>query len=180
MVRDRTKTIFERRVGVYMPTLEAKAKWNTEAKKRRQSLSDMVYQIVESHLWGPKEDKAAEAHDLQKELGDVTSELARVRDRVQQLEALNERSEKALEDYRAETFLEEVPVKKLDRQLVHLLSSARGLNGLPRAVRDDEIRQSLKIGPRDETRLRALNKNLVFLEQFQLVKKAAKGWVWNA
>jgi hypothetical protein len=60
------------------------------------------------------------------------------------------------------------------------LSSSKALNGLPRSVGEDEILRSLKIGPREETRHRALAKNLEILERFQLVKKTAKGWTWNA
>jgi hypothetical protein len=177
---NKTQTIFKRRIAVYAPTLGTKARWEQEAEKRGQSVSDMVFQLVEGKLAGDGEDIAAKTQSLQRQVGDLTNEIATLRSRTQQLETLNERLEKDLREYRADVFLEEVPAKQLDRQLVHILSSSKGTNGLARPVGDEELVKSMKIGVRDEKRLKALNQNLIILEQFQLIKKVRQGWVWNA
>lgn len=180
MAREKTKTVFKRRVGVYLPDFETKADWEAAADERDLSLSEMVYQIVQKALHGTDEDAAARAGELQKEVGDLTGELASLRSRVQQLEVLNDRLDNELREYRAQVFLDDTPGKTLDRQLVHLLSTAKKTDGLPRVVGEDEIRKSLKIGPRDIDQNKAIGKNLEILERFELVKKTKNGWVWNA
>jgi hypothetical protein len=50
MPLDRTLTVKKRRIDVYLPTLESKARWNEAAAKHSMSLSQYVAQVMEERL----------------------------------------------------------------------------------------------------------------------------------
>lgn len=179
MGRDKTDTIKQRRIDVYLPSLEAKERWSEEADERNTSVSKMVFQIVEESLAGSWEDPRQRIGELQEEVEDLTSELARTRGRIRELEALYQRAERDLEEYRAQGILGPDPIKQLDPRLIRVLSEARGRYGKQRVVSDQELRESLGIGDDDGDRLKALQIQLEQLELHGVVRPANGGWVWD-
>ncbi|HWG90720.1 MAG TPA: hypothetical protein VNZ52_07725 [Candidatus Thermoplasmatota archaeon] len=176
---DKTKTIKQRRIDVYLPTLDAKERWNREAEKRRVSVSEMVFELVETGLAAAGDDSRARVTQLEGQVADLTNEIGKARARIQDLEALHALAEKDLEEYRAEAFLGTKRGFQLDARVVRLLSEARGVDGKHRAVDASELRKSFRITGKDEKRAKALAEQLEYLELHRIISKTARGWVWN-
>ena len=56
MTRDKTNTIKQRAIYVYLPSIEMTEKWKEIAKKRRQSISGFVVETIENALSVEEED----------------------------------------------------------------------------------------------------------------------------
>lgn len=182
MPLDKTLTIKKRRIDVYLPTLETKARWNAEAERRGLSVSDFVLQTVEMEL--QKEDlNGTEPQVLtesMEELAALRHDNDALRKRVEALEALNKRAETDLAQYRSEHIVGPEPIKRLDPRLIKILSETKGRDGRFRAVEAAELRKRLLIDPKSELELQALARQLEYLELHKVIKPSSKGWIWHA
>jgi hypothetical protein len=174
---DKTLTIKQRRIDVYLPTMEAKERWNGEAAKRGQSISQLVFELVELSLAAEPETTNDRVPALEAESAKLAQENERLRRRNDELEALQQRAMEDLAQYRATEFLGGSPVKRLDSRLIRLLSEAQTRQGEARPVDQPEIVRSLRI--KGEEELKALAAQLELLELHELVRKSTKGWVWS-
>lgn len=172
------KTIKQRRIEVYLPSLERKDAWSQEARARGQSLSVFVFSVVEDALSADAAEAEQRADELEGAVADLTNESAALRQRIQELETLNDRMDRDLEEYRAQDFLREEPVRKLDPRLIRVLSDAKTRYGRARVVGEAELHRVLRLKRQDETRLKALARQLEFLELHEIVRKSGKGWMW--
>jgi regulator of replication initiation timing len=178
MPLDRTLTVKKRRIDVYLPTLESKARWNEAAAKHSMSLSQYVAQVMEERLNPVPEAAPADVSGLQQQVGDLVQENAELRKRIEELEKLHERAEADLAEYRAMQMLGGDPVKRLDSRLVKFLSQAKTRDGA-RPVPDLELRRAVLVNPKSEAELKALARQLEFLELHEVVKRTTKGWIWR-
>jgi hypothetical protein len=175
---DKTLTVKQRRIDVYLPTLEAKARWNAEAAKRNQSISQLVFELVELSLQPPQEPDGPR-EDFEAKASKLAQEMDALRRRNEELEALHARATQDLAEYRATEFLGGNPVKRLDSRLLKLLSEATTKTGEPRPVDHPELVQALRIKKGSEAELKSLAAQLELLELHEVVKKGSKGWTWN-
>ncbi|HWG89366.1 MAG TPA: hypothetical protein VNZ52_00810 [Candidatus Thermoplasmatota archaeon] len=175
----KTKTIKQRRIDVYLPTLEAKERWGEAAAKRRQKVSEMVFELVETALAPPVGADQATPQQLVEELEDLRADLEAQRRRIEELTLLKESLEQELATYRAQAVADTGGVPKLDSRLVRLFSEARGRDGRHRVVEAPEVRKALRITARDEDQGKALNLSLEAMELHGWIKRAGKGWVWH-
>lgn len=175
----KTKTIRQRRIDVYLPSMEARDAWSAAAKKRGQSVSQMVYDLVDTGLNDDSKDLEKDVRVHREENAELKERIALLNARIGDLEALKARLEDDLEEYRAEGWNQPIQRKKLDSRLVRVLSTAVTLDGKHKAVSEEELHKSLRIKPSDLDRLKALNEQLEVLELHELVRRAKKGWVWN-
>ncbi len=91
MPLDRTLTVKQRRIDVYLPTLEAKKRWNEEAAKRNQSISQLVFELVELALRPPDEPtESGEAAEVK--AAKLAQEVDALRRRNEELEVLQMKS----------------------------------------------------------------------------------------
>ncbi|MCA1812033.1 MAG: hypothetical protein LC623_08500 [Halobacteriales archaeon] len=179
MPLNKTLTVKQRRIDVYLPTLEAKARWKHEADKRGQKVSEWVFQVVElSLIQEPEAASPNRVPELEAEVARLGQEVEGLRQRNEELEVLNQRATEDLAQYRAQEFLGGSPVKRLDSRLVKLLSEAQTRQGEPRPVDQPEIVRSLHL--KGEPELKALAAQLELLELHEVVRKSTKGWMWNA
>lgn len=176
--RGKTETVKQRRIDVYLPTLEAKDRWRQAAAGRGQKVSEMVFQLVEGALAPSGEQDAASAQDLVRRLEDAQAELNAQRGRNEELAMLKERLEGELEEYRAEAVLGE-GLPKMDPRLVRLFEQAKGRDGKPRVLDASEVRRAMRVTGKDAAQARALHVALEALELHGLLKRTSKGWVWN-
>ncbi|MES2154195.1 MAG: hypothetical protein V4510_03585 [bacterium] len=181
MALDKTLTIKQRRVDIYLPTLDARGKWIAAAAKRNLSLSAFVFQAMEMELQKDALEglERASAADLEKELTDLRLANADLRRRVEELNVLNHRAEADLAEYRAQHIVGPEPVKHLDPRLISILSEAKGRDGRFRALDVAELRRELRLNPKNPTELQALSRQLEYLEVHKVVRRSPKGWVWN-
>lgn len=179
MAHDKTKTIKKRRVEVYLPTIETRDNWKAQAKERGMTLSDFVFQTVETALDQRPETVAADLLELQEQLDDQQHELDSLTRRNNELNELKDRLEGALSKYRARDFLYAEPVKQIDNRLVKVISEARHRNGKPRLVSDAELRKRLQVDADDIESLKGITAQLEFLERHGMVARRKDGWAWN-
>ena len=177
MALDKTLTVKQRRIDVYLPTLDAKKRWNTEAAKRNQSISQLVFELVELSLTPEPEAAKDRIPGLEAEAARLAQENEGLRRRNEELEALHQRATEDLAQYRATEFLGGSPVKRLDSRLIRLLSEAQTRSGERRPVDHPELVRTLHV--KGETELKALAAQLELLELHEVVRKSTKGWVWN-
>lgn len=176
MPLDRTLTVKQRRIDVYLPTLEAKKRWNEEAAKRNQSISQLVFELVELALQPEEPSESVEGAEVR--AAKLAQEVDALRRRNEELEVLHQRAVQDLAEYRALEFLGGSPVKRLDARLVKFLSEATTRTGEPRAVNQAELVRALRIKG-SEAELKSLAAQLELLELHEVVRKGAKGWTWN-
>src|SRR5688572_11447556 len=177
MPLDRTLTVKQRRIDVYLPTLEAKQRWNAEAAKRNQSISQLVFELVELALQ-PAEEPSEPREDFEAKASKLAQEVDALRRRNEELESLHQRATQDLAEYRATEFLGGNPVKRLDARLVKFLSEAKTKTGESRPVDQPELVRALRIKG-SETELKSLAAQLELLELHEVIRKGAKGWTWN-
>jgi hypothetical protein len=175
----KTETIKERRVDIYAPDLRVKARWDKEAERRKKSRSEMVFELVELALAAEKDPGATAPNGaLSGRVEELQAQLGILRRRNQDLEALKERLERELEEYRALVATGETPLPNIGKGLVGLFSGAFGGDGRARPVDAAEVRQALGIEAADMVRMRELQQAIATLEVQGLLRKHAKGWVW--
>jgi chromosome segregation ATPase len=179
MAHNKTKTIKQRRIDVYLPTLEAKDRWNAQAAKRNVSISELVFQIVESQLGGQWEDLRSRNAVLERQIGDLTAQVGSQQRRIEELESLYQRSEETLEKYRTEAILGS-PIKKLDPRVIRYFSEAKTKTGRFRAIDEGELRRAFRLSPADVSKVAALTKQIEYLELHSIIRRTGKGWAWNA
>lgn len=175
----KTETSKQRRIDVYLPTFEAKERWGEVAVKRRQKVSEMVFELVETALAPPATSEAASSQELLKELEDVRAELGEQRARNEELTLLKESLEHEIAQYRAEAVVDAQGMPKMDSRLVRLFSQARGKDGKNRVLEAGEVRKALRITGKNEAEAKALHKSLEGMELHGWIKRSSKGWVWS-
>lgn len=176
---DKTLTVKQRRIDVYLPTMEAKHRWNQEAAKRQQSISQLVFEVMELELNKQPDDQVNRTAHLEQELSKALQDNEQLRRRNDELEVLHKRAEEDLQEYRAMEFLGGDPIKRLDSRLIKFLSEARTRIGAYRAVDHQELVRALRIKKGSESELKALAAQLEMLELHEVVGKTSKGWIWN-
>lgn len=85
----KTNTIKQRRVDVYLNTLEQKERWAKAAQSEGTSLSKWVIQIVENSLSGVAREENQK--QLRREIHELKDEISALRDENRRLLTLVER-----------------------------------------------------------------------------------------
>ena len=172
----KTKSIKQRSIYVYLPSLEAVKDWKGKAKKTNVSISQFVIEHVSNSL---RQEEGEEAYKPRAEL------IQQLRERDEQIEKLTresevlklalERVEGELRRYRAEPFLDDDfrGIRGYDRRLVELLKKGE-------AVDSDHLLRLLKINPRETALVKAVSRQLENLEAYGLVQKTRRGWKWTS
>ena len=175
----KTDTIRQRRVDVYLPSLEAKKRWNLQAKEAGTSLSKYISRIVEDTL--ESEPVGPNPHELQEELVLVRGQLEKAMERVRLLEALRDKLDTELKIYRTEPFLRPdfKGTRNLDKRLVELLRGHSDNRGCCKPLKADRIWALLDIAPHDSEAIRAVNSQLELLFDYGLVDISASGYRWQ-
>jgi hypothetical protein len=175
----KTETIKQRRVDVYAPTEESKARWQAAAKDKNIPLSRYAGQILEIYLGEESADLQRDIQDLRRHVVDIESENSDLVKKLEDSELLRGRLERDIELYRAQELLSAAPIKKLDPRVVSAFSEARGHDGRLRAVASSELYKKLRIGRDEIERLNAVNLQLEAMELHEMILPSGKGWVWN-
>lgn len=169
----KTESIKERRVDVYLDTLERKERWKRIADEADESLSKFVQRAVEYAIehgypdYGELGERAQKIQKLEAEVGDL-------RDELNQKDLVIEKLEADLRTHRMEPFAENdfEGVRQYDQELVEILKGSG-------PVTDDELRRRLAIEPTETEMLKALNTQLEQLETYGLVTSSPRGWRWT-
>jgi len=173
--KGKTKTIKDRAIYVYLPSLKMVEDWKTKAEKAGVSISKFVFERVEDSI---RREEGEEGYlsrlELIKRLKDSDEELKKLRDENRLLKKLVDNLDNELKRHRARPFLEEgfEGVRSFDKELIDLLRKGG-------SYKDDEILVHLNIDPSDAELVRAVSKQLEVLEGYGLVEYVGRGWRWK-
>jgi len=181
MVLKKTNTTRKRAVTLYLPTEEMKENWyNIARKKRGMSVSYFVIEVVEDYLqknreFSTKEDISSELEMVVRKNKKLQLENADLQKKVDMLNLLTERYEKQLMGYRNKTFIENDKfdgVRKYQQTLIELFKRKS-------SVYEDELIDLLHIDPSDGNTLKAISKQIEYLEDYGLIQPIRGGWKWK-
>lgn len=173
--RGKTKTIKQRAIYVYLPSLEMVEDWKGRAERAGVSISKFVMERVEDSI---RREEGEEGYlsrlELIKRLRSVEDELKELRKENRLLKRLVDNLDNELRRYRAKPFIEEAfeGVRRFDRELIDLLRKGG-------SYRDEEILAHLNIDPSDSELVKAVSKQLEILEAYGLVEYIGRGWRWK-
>ncbi|HWG92285.1 MAG TPA: hypothetical protein VNZ52_15660 [Candidatus Thermoplasmatota archaeon] len=175
------KSIAQRRIEIYLPSVGTREEWVAAAEKRGVSLSEFVFDVVHTALTGQGGDLRLATSELRKQVDALTGQVADQQRRIEELEAQKARLENDIEGYRAELFLTRTPgggdpVVKVDRRLLQVFIDAKDRDGAPRPVTEEELRKRFRLTPKDIAGNKALNIQVGILETFGLIKRTKWGW----
>ncbi|RKY67788.1 MAG: hypothetical protein DRQ24_12430 [Candidatus Latescibacterota bacterium] len=172
--RGKTRTIKQRAIYVYLPSLEMVEDWKERARRAGVSISKFVMERVEDSIRREGEEGYLSRLELIKHLKNAEEELKRLRNENRLLKRLVDNLDNELRRYRASSFTEEgfEGARRFDRELVELLRKGG-------SYRDEEILVHLNIDPSDAELVRAVAKQLEILEAYGLVEYVGRGWRWK-
>lgn len=169
----KTDTIKDRRVDVYVDTIDRKERWARMAEKEGESLSTFVQHCVEYALeqGGPDFTELGEERN---QIQDLEEEVTELRRAVKQKEMVIEKLETELKELRTQPFLDEEfeGRRQYDEDLIEELKRADRLTG-------EELVRRLDVDPSDTELAKGLNTQLEQLEAYGLVQSTPQGWVWT-
>ncbi|MEM2970456.1 MAG: hypothetical protein QXR63_05935 [Candidatus Bathyarchaeia archaeon] len=173
--RGKTKTIKDRAVYVYLPSLEMVEDWKRRAEKSGVSISKFVIERVEESIRREEgEESYVSRAELVKRLRNAEEELKKLRDENRLLKRLAENLDNELKRYRAQPFLEETfeGIRRFDKDLIELLRKGGSYT-------QENILSHLNIDPSDADLVNAVSKQLEALEAYGLVEYKGRGWRWK-
>lgn len=171
MTLDKTKTIRERTVNIYLPTIEAKARWAKIAKARKRSLSSFIVETIESVLASEEEEGAESRAELVRRVKELNEQVTTLNKDIQRYKSLIDLQERELMDFRAGPFIDpnHMGSRLYPKALIDLLRD-RG------KIRYEDIHSSLGIDPGSDAS-EALQSQLNALEQFGIISYSNR-YIW--
>jgi hypothetical protein len=173
----KTKTIKERALYIYLPSMEMVGDWKQRAEKAGTSISRFVMDRVEDSLKreAGEEEGYLSRMELIEKVRYALEENKKLKEENRMLTMLNENLDKEAQRFRAKAFLEEgfTGLRAVDIQLIALLRKGRMLS-------NEEILSELRIDLEILTELvKAVTKQLHALEAYGLVEYGGRGWKWT-
>jgi len=169
----KTDTIKDRRVDVYVDTIDRKERWSRIADEEDESLSQFVQQCVEYAIetGGPD---FTELGEESKQIQALEEEVAELRRDVKQKEMVIEKLESELTELRTQPFLEAdfEGRRQYDEELIDELQRADRITG-------DELLRRLNVDPSETDLVNGIDTQLKQLEGYGLVRSTPKGWEWD-
>ena len=174
---DKTNTIKQRAIYVYLPTEEMVGAWKDRAKERKMSLSKFVVTTVEATVDTLGADAYKRDREILRELEALREDIAGVREELRQKNMLVGRLEGDLRAARldlAERITKPVPKGEVvyAKRLVEVLMERRVLT-------NDELLAHLGIGFKDVKSIEAVRAQLDNLAEYGLVEYTGNSWRWE-
>lgn len=173
MPLNKTKTIKERAIYVYLPSHEMVRDWKRRADEADVSISKFVIEHVQNSIT-QEEPGFKPRTELIKRLRTAEEELQQLHAENKMLRSAYERLDEELKRYRAQPFLEEnfTGLREYSRELIETL---RKKGTIPK----DELLDALGINPRNTDLVKALTKQLQNLQAYGLIEETVRGWRWR-
>jgi predicted RNase H-like nuclease (RuvC/YqgF family) len=169
----KTETIKDRRIDVYVNTIERKKRWTEEAEAADTSLSNFIEQSVEYAIkqGGPDATELGEdaqrIQELEEEVAELQQELKEKKMVIEKLE--QEARERRIEPFQNDEFEGQ---REYDEELVRILKDSD-------RVTDEDLVRRLDIDRTNTEVMQGLTSQLQRLEQYGLVQSTSKGWRWE-
>ena len=174
----KNKCLTDRAIYVYLPTVGMADQWKSMADKSKISISKFVIEHVENSLKQEEENKKhyISRAELLKQLKEKDDEITKLNQDNRLLKMLADNLDKELKKYRARPFAEDKGhfrgVREYDRDLIDLLRKNQTIDS-------DHLLKDLGISPKDTELVKAVNRQLHYLEAYGLVEPTTMGWRWT-
>lgn len=173
MARDRTETIKQRAIYVYLPSEEMTDKWKERADKEGISISKFVIENVENSLNQVEDPDFKPRGELIKKIRELEKEVEKLSSDVKIKNIVIEKYEEELKRYRMKDFNEDYfeGVRSYDKELIDIFKKKI-------IIKEDELLELLKIDPRDSEIMKGLTSQIRSLEAYGLIETTRRGWRW--
>jgi hypothetical protein len=173
MTLNKTLSIRERTVNIYLPTIEAKARWAKTAKARKRSLSGFIVETIESALASEEREEGESQAKLVSRVKELGEQVATLSKDLQRYRSLIDLQERELRDLRAGPFIDPnfMGGKLYPKALIELLRE-RG------NIRYEDIHSLLGIDPGTDASA-ALQSQLNALEQYGIIDYSNRHIRWK-
>jgi hypothetical protein len=168
----------DRAIYVYLPTVEIANEWKSRADKSSLSISKFVIEHVENSLKQEEENKKSYTSraELLNQLKEKDEEIVSLQHDNRLLKMLADNLDKEMKKYRARPFSEDKGhfkgVREYDKDLIDLLRKNQ-------TVDSDHLLKDLGISAKDTDLVKAVNKQLYYLQAYGLVEPTTRGWRWT-
>ena len=173
---DKTKTIKQRAINVYLPTEDMVEAWKERAKERKMSLSKFVVATVEATVDTLGADAYRKERDVRKELEDVRKENDDLKEDLRQSKLYGARLESDLRTARLE-LAEKITKPKANGKRIHGGKLVKALTER-RVVTNEELLERLGIGFMDVKSIEAVKAQLEVLAEYELIEYSGNSWRW--
>ena len=170
--------IKERSIYVYLPTKEMTEKWKNIAKKKGMSISNYIQELVQQNIENgetimTQKQKDKFIDEIQEQNRQLRSENIELSKKVKMLDTLTDRYEEEIKQLKNKPFLNGSfeGIREFDNRLIELLKEKKN-------VKEHELFDLLHIKPGDSETIKALNRQLDTLFEYNLVKKYKGGIQW--
>jgi hypothetical protein len=171
----KTKTIKERTVYIYLPSLEMVDDWRRRSEAAKTSLSKFVIDRVEDSVRRDEgEEGCLSRLEMVKRLKNVEDNLNGLAKENRMLKKLVENQEIELKRFRSEPFLAKdfEGTRRFDQELIELLKKGKSYSA-------EEILTRLGVDRANVELAKALSNQLETLEAYGLVGYSGRGWRWK-
>jgi hypothetical protein len=174
----KNKRLTDRAIYVYLPTVGMADQWKSMAHKSKISISKFVIEHVENSLKQEEENKKhyISRAELLKQLKEKDDGITKLNQDNRLLKMLADNLDKELKKYRAKPFSEDKGhfkgIREYDKDLIDLLRKNQTIDS-------DHLLKDLGISPKDTELVKAVNRQLHYLEAYGLVEPTTRGWRWT-
>ncbi len=170
----KSATIKQRAIYVYLPSHRMVDRWKELASRSGGSISKFVIEHVENSLRQEEgEEEYLPRSELVDEIRILREENRELKKRNKMLDAVVDRLEKELREYRSKPFADEgvVGVRKFQPELIDLFKK-RGV------VRKDEVLELLGVDPSEIVTVKAIRRQIEGLEEYGVIRDVGAKWKW--
>ena len=172
--RDKTETIKQRAIYVYLPSIEMAEEWKRKAEKAGISISKFVIEHVENSLRQEEGEDFVSRADLIKRIRELENENKELQKKYEILSKAYEKLEEELKSYRRMPFYEKeyIGARGYEKELIKLFKKKK-------TIRSEELLDELGVSPHDTAAIKAINRQLENLELYGLIEPVMGGWKWR-
>jgi predicted RNase H-like nuclease (RuvC/YqgF family) len=169
----------QRRIFLYLPTDKMIEKWHKEAEKNKMTTSKFIQEIVKNHIDSGEstinqQKYEKEIKQLQEENRQLRNENIELSKKVKMLDTLTDRYEDEIKLYKNKPFIngDFEGIREFNHRLIELLKEKRN-------IKEHQLFDLLHISPNDVETIKAINRQLDTLFEYNLVKKYRGGIQWH-
>ena len=174
----RKTTSHKRRIVLYLPSKEMVEKWKKEAEKSKMTTSSFIQNIINSNFekgYSGKNQKTIEKqlHESNQTIKQLREENIELIKKVKMLDSLTDRYEEEINHLKNKPYINGSfeGIREYNTQLIKLLKEKRN-------IKEVNLPNLLHIKHGDIESIKALNKQLDVLFEYNLVKKYKGGIQW--
>ncbi|HNR44121.1 MAG TPA: hypothetical protein PKH80_03055 [Methanofastidiosum sp.] len=173
MARDKTETIKQRAIYVYLPSEEMTTRWKERADKEGNSISKFVIEKVENSIMQDEDPDFKPRGELIKKMRELEKEVEKLSSDIKIKNIVINKYEDELKHYRTKDFTDKLfdGERINQKDLIDLFKKKV-------TIKEEELFKLLKIDPKDSGLMKELINHVRSLEEYGLIESTRKGWRW--